>query len=96
MDSVCPRILDSCAPVLRARMGTGEIPILEDGYIFIIFPSVCILQLYDYKHLALQSTGIEILIITCAMCGGPVGHNTCVTGDSVGRILAIAIGRADS
>ena len=48
------------------------------------------------QTLGVIATGIDILIITCAMCGGPVGHNTCVTGDSVDRILATAIGRADS
>ena len=100
MDSVCPRILDYCAPVLRARMGTGEIPILEDGSIFMIFPSVCTIDFYDCKHLALQVLALRLLIITCAMCCAIVvdrlGRNTCVTGDSVERILATAIGRADS
>ena len=95
-----PRILDSCAPVLRARMGTGEIPILEDGSIFIIFHSVCTIDFYDCKHLALQVLALRLLIITCAMCCAIVvdrlGRNTCVTGDSVDRNLATAIGRADS
>ena len=42
-------------------MGTGEIPILEDGYIFIIFPSVYYHWILRLQTLGVTSTGIEII-----------------------------------
>ena len=66
----------------------------------LLYQIFCIIGFYDCKHLALQVLALRLLIITCAMCCAIVvdrlGRNTCVTGDSAGRILATAIGRADS
>ena len=58
-------------------MGTGEIPILEDGYIFIILPRVYYHWILRLQTLGVTSTGIEIIDYhmrhVLRHCGGPIG-----------------------
>ena len=84
------------APNWRARIGAGELSILEDWYKLDIFSKHLCHWILRLQALGVIAVGMKHIQFHMRHVWCTVWHNTCVTGDSADRNLATAIGRADS
>ena len=86
-----------CARRIGAR-GLAQVtrPSSRMGWDFVIFPNRLYHWILRLQTLGVIAAGMKHIQFHMRHVWCAVWHNTCVTGDSMDRNLATAIGRADS